>query len=173
VALVDPLKRITLLYHFTDRRNLPLIRQHGGLYPLAKLRKKKIEVPAPGGNDWSRDADGMKGMDEYVHLCFRNTHPMEYVARQAGRIEDTIFLQIHADVLLWDGVKFTADVSNKSGVEIHTMDEARKIIDFEVLYTRTDWTDTEIQRRLQQSEKYEILVPKKIPLDLIRNLPNG
>jgi hypothetical protein len=173
VALVDPLKRITLLYHFTDRRNLPLIRQHGGLYPLAKLRKKKIEVPAPGGNDWSRDADGMKGMDEYVHLCFRNTHPMEYVARQAGRIEDTIFLQIHADVLLWDGVKFTADVSNKSGVEIHTMDEARKIIDFEVLYTRTDWTDPEIQRRLQQSEKYEILVPKKIPLDLIRNLPNG
>ena len=173
MALVDPLKRITLLYHFTDRRNLPLIRQHGGLYPLAKLRKKKIEVPAPGGNDWSRDADGMKGMDEYVHLCFRNTHPMEYVARQAGRIEDTIFLQIHADVLLWDGVKFTADVSNKSGVEIHTMDEARKIIDFEVLYTRTDWTDTEIQRRLQQSEKYEILVPKKIPLDLIRNLPNG
>lgn len=173
MALVDPLKRITLLYHFTDRRNLPLIRQHGGLYPLAKLRKKKIEVPAPGGNDWSRDADGMKGMDEYVHLCFRNTHPMEYVARQAGRIEDTIFLQIHADVLLWDGVKFTADVSNKSGVEIHTMDEARKIIDFEVLYTRTDWTDPEIQRRLQQSEKYEILVPKKIPLDLIRNLPNG
>jgi hypothetical protein len=173
VASIDPLKRITLLYHFTDRRNLPLIQEHGGLYPLAKLRKKKIEVPAPGGNDWSRDADCMKGMDEYVHLCFRNTHPMEYVARQDGRIEDTIFLQIHADVLLWEGVKFTADVSNKSGVEIYTMEKARKIIDFEVLYTRTDWRDPEIQRRLQQTEKYEILVPKKIPLDLIRNLPNG
>ena len=53
------------------------------------------------------------------------------------------------------------------------MEKARKIIDFEVLYTRTDWRDPEIQRRLHQAEKYEILVPKKIPLDLIRNLPNG
>jgi hypothetical protein len=173
VTKVDPLKRITLLYHFTDRRNLPLIREHGGLYPLARLRKKKIEVPAPGGNEWSRDADGMKGMDAYVHLCFRATHPMEYVARADGRIGDTIFLQIHPDVLLWDGVKFTADVSNKAGVEIHTMEEARKIIDFEVLYTRTDWSDEAVQKRLQRAEKYEILVPKKIPLDLIRNLPNG
>jgi hypothetical protein len=173
VASTDPLKRIALLYHFTDRRNLPLIRKHGGLYPMSKLRKKNIEVPAPGGNEWSQDADGIKGMDEYVHLCFRNTHPMEYVARQDGRIKDTIFLQIHADVLLWDGVKFTPDVSNKSGVKVYTMEQAKKIIDFEVLYTRTDWRDAEVQKRLQQAEKYEILVPKKIPLELIRNLPNG
>jgi hypothetical protein len=170
---VDPLKRITLLYHFTDRRNLPLIRELGGLYPLAKLRKKNIEVPAPGGNDWSQDADCMKGMDKYVHLCFRNNHPMEYLARQAGRIADTIFLQIHPEVLLWDGVKFTNDVSNKSGVEAHTIEEATEMIDFEVLYTRTDWRDPEVLARLQQAEKYEILVPKKIPLELIRNLPNG
>jgi hypothetical protein len=170
---IDPLNRITLLYHFTDRRNLPLIHEHGGLYPVTRLKTKRIEVPAPGGNEWSRDADGMKGMDEYVHLCFRNTHPMEYLARQEGRIRDTIFLQIHADVLLWDGVKFTADVSNKAGVEIHTMEEARQMIDFEVLYTRTDWTDAAVQNRLQQAEKYEILVPKKISLDLIRNFPNG
>lgn len=173
MAGIDPLKRITLLYHFTDRRNLPLIRQHGGLYPVTKLKKKNIEVPAPGGNDWSRDADGIKGMDAYVHLCFRNSHPMEYVARQDGRIQDTIFLRIHADVLLWDGVKFTADVSNKAGVETHTIEEARKLIDFEVLYTRTDWSNAEVQKRLQQAEKYEILVPKKIPLDMIGNLPNG
>lgn len=169
----DPLKRVTLLYHFTDRRNLPAIREHGGLYPMTKLKERKIEVPAPGGNEWSRDADGMKGMDSYVHLCFRATHPMEYLARQDGRIEDSIFLHIHADVLLWDGVRFTADVANKRGVEIHTIEQARKIIDFEVLYTRTDWRDPEIQTRLKQAEKYEILVPKKIPLDMIRNLPNG
>lgn len=169
----DPLKRITLLYHFTDRRNLKLIRELGGLYPLAELRRRKIEIPAPGGNDWSHDADAMKGMDEYVHLCFRATHPMEHVARQEGRIADTIFLQIHADVLLWDGVKFTAEVSNKSGAEFYSIEEAREIIDFEVLYTRTDWRDAAIQARLQRAEKYEILVPTKIPLDLMRNLPDG
>lgn len=173
MATADPLKRVALLYHFTDRRNLPLIREHGGLYPMSRLKKKKIVVPAPGGNQWSQDADGIKGMDDYVHLCFRATHPMEYVAREDGRIKDSIFLQVHADVLLWDGVKFTAGIANKSGVEIHTMEEARKIIDFEVLYTRTDWRNPQIQKRLQQAEKYEVLVPKRIPLDLIRNLPDG
>src|ERR1700726_1329611 len=170
---IDPLKRITLLYHFTDRRNLSLIRDLGGLSPLAKLRKMKIEVPAPGGNEWSHDADGIAGMDKYVHLCFRPTHPMEYIAREEGRIEDTIFLQIHPDVLLWDGVKFTADISNKSGVETHTIESAKTIIDFEVLSTRTNWASPAIQERLQQAERYEVLVPKRIPLKLIRNLPNG
>lgn len=170
---VDPLKQIAVLYHFTDRRNLPSIRQYGGIYPMAELRKMGIEVPAPGGNEWSRDADGLKGMDEYVHLCFRNNHPMEYLARQEGRIGDTIFLQIHADVLLWEDVKFTPDVANKAGVKTYSMDDARKMIDFEVLFTRTDWRNAGIQGRLQQAEKSEILVPKLIPLELIRNLPNG
>lgn len=169
----DPLKQITLLYHFTDRRNLLAIREHGGLYPMTKLRRKRIDVVAPGGNQWSQDADGIKGMDAYVHLCFRNNHPMEYLARKEGRIGDTIFLQIHPDVLTWNGVLFTDDVANKAGVETHNIDEAREIIDFEVLYTRTNWSDPEIQARLKQAEKYEILVPKKIPLEMIRNLPNG
>jgi len=173
VAAADPLKRVTMLFHFTDRRNLPLIRQHGGLYPMSQLKKKGVAIPAPGGNEWSRDADGLKGMDKYMHLCLRATHPMEYLARQDGRIKDSIFLQVHPDVMLWDGVKFSAGVSNKADVEVHSIEKARKLIDFEVLYTRTNWRDPDIQRRLQEAEKCEILVPKKIPLDLIRNLPNG
>jgi hypothetical protein len=64
-------------------------------------------------------------------------------------------------------------VSNKSGVVPCTIEEARDIIDFEVLYTRTDWTDPAIQERLSQAEKYEVLVPKMIPLNMIRNMPNG
>jgi ssDNA thymidine ADP-ribosyltransferase DarT-like protein len=173
MANPDPLSRISFLYHFTDRRNLPLIREHGGIYTVEELLKAGIKVPAPGGNDWSRSADNIKGMDKYIHLCFRNNHPMEYVARQAGHIADTIYLQIHANVLQWEGVRYTADVANKAGVEIHTIEEARKMIDFEVLYTRTDWNDSDIKSRLQQAEKCEILVPRKIPLDMIRNLPNG
>ncbi len=72
----DALKRIPFLYHFTDRRNLEFIRKLGGLYPLAELRRRGIEIPAPGGNEWSWDANGIKGFDEYVHLCFRATHPI-------------------------------------------------------------------------------------------------
>ena len=102
-----------------------------------------------------------------------NLHPMEHVARQEERIGDTIFLEIHAQVLHWDGVLFAPDVANKSGVPTYTMDEAADIIDYEVLYTRTDWNDAAIQDRLQQAEKSEILVPNQIPLAVIRNVPNG
>jgi hypothetical protein len=171
--MTDPLKRIPVLFHFTDRRNLEFIRKHGGLHPLAELRRKGIDVPAPGGNEWSQDADGLKGMDEYVHLCFRPTHPMEFVARAEGRIIDSIFLNVHPEVLQWDGVLFTPDVSNKSGVQAYPIKQAAEMIDYEVLYTRTVWTDPSIRKRLLQAEKCEVLVPRLIPLELIRNFPHG
>jgi hypothetical protein len=173
MTAASPLNRIAFLYHFTDRRNLPLIRSHGGLYPLADLVSRNIEVPAPGGNDWSRDADNLKGMGHYVHLCFRATHPMKYAARQSGRIQDTIFLQIHASVLRFPDVRFTSDVANKSGVESVPIAEAANLIDYEVLYSYTDWKNPEIKQRLKQAEKCEVLVPAFIPLELIRNLDNG
>lgn len=169
----DLLKRLPFLYHFTDRRNLDLIRKLGGLYPLAELRRKGIEIPAPGGNEWSWDANGIKGFDEYVHLCFRATHPMEFVARAEGRIRDSIFLSVHPEVLQWEGVLFTPDVANKKGVRAYPIQEAAEMIDYEVLYTRTDWRKPEIQQRLQQAEKCEVLVPRVIPLELVRNLPHG
>ena len=167
------IEKIPMLYHFTDRRNLASIRELGGLYSLVKLNEMGVQIAAPGGNDWSHDADACKGLDIYVHLCFRNTHPMEYRAREDGRITDSIFLQISPEVLEQDGVMFAADVSNKGGVTIHSLEEAKEMIDFEVLYTRTDWRDPKVKERLQQAEKYEILVPDFIPLELIRNLPHG
>lgn len=165
---IDSLDKIPLLYHFTDRRNLESIRLNNGLHPYRDLVKQKIVIPAPGGNQWSHDADEMFGVDRYVHLCFRSQHPMEYVARQDGRITDSIFLQIHPSVLQIPGVLFTNDVSNKSGVTPVAITDA--VIDYEVLYTRTDWSDPLIQQRLKQIEKYEVLVPCFIPLSHIRNI---
>lgn len=98
---------------------------------------------------------------------------MEFIARQEGRIADSIFLHVHPEVLAAAGVMFTRDVSNKKGVTLHSLEEAKDMIDFEVLYTRTDWRDPKINDRLLQAEKCEILVPDFIPLELIRNLPNG
>lgn len=171
----DPFLRygITAFYHFTDRRNLQMIQEHGGLYSLVMLRKLKIPVPAPGGNDWSHEADERKGLDRYVHLCFRPSHPMLFRAMQDNRIEVPIYLEIHPDALKMNGVMFTADVSNKAGVNICTLDQAREMVDFEVLYTRTNWNDPNIQQRLRQAEKCELLVPDHVPLKLIRNFPNG
>ena len=170
---IDPLQQIPRLYHFTDRRNLTLIRQYGGLFSHAELRRRQIVVPAPGGNQWSLDADQISGMDGYVHLCFRSNHPMEYLARQDGRIIDSIFLEIHPSVLQVPEVRFSPGVSNRADAEYFAIDQARVMIDFQVLYTRTDWHDAAIQERLRAAEKAEILIPGHISLNLIRNIPNG
>lgn len=167
---ITMLEQIPFLYHFTDRRNLDLIRQNGGLFPHSQLVARGIVPPAPGGNDWSHDADRLNGVDGDVHLCFRSSHPMEHVARQQQRIADTIYLQINAVVMQWAGVRFTSDVSNKSGVSAVPIATAQPLIDFEVLYTRTDWNDPAIKERLKQAEKCEVLVPHAIPLDLIGNI---
>lgn len=169
----EQLNLINVLFHFTDRRNLPSIREHGGLLSLGEMERRGIKIPAPGGNEWSHDADRRKGLDDYVHLCFRWTHPMEYVAREDGRITDSIFLNVHPEVLQWEDVLFTSDVSNKSGVQPCSIEEASELIDFEVMYSWTNWRDAAINERLSRAEKYEILVPRFIPLELIRNFPNG
>jgi hypothetical protein len=169
----DQLRRIHTLYHFTDRRNLALIRENGGLYPLAELETAGIEIPAPGSDEGSRYVDRQRDLHQYVHLCFKNNHSMEHVARQQGRIGDTVFLQIHPSVLDWEGVLFCPVMANSNNATFHGMEEARGMIDFEVLYSYTNWKDPAVQERLQAAEKYEILVPRAIPLDLIRNLPNG
>ena len=170
---IDPLQRIPHLYHFTDRRNLDSIRQLGGLIPLAELEGRSVAIPAPGSDEGSRAVDRHRNLHQYVHLCFKSNHPMEHVARQQGRIGDTIFLQIHASVVQWDGVLFVPGMANTNNITMHPMDQARTMIDYEVLYTRTNWSDPQVQLRLQTAEKYEILVPRAIPLELIRNLPNG
>jgi hypothetical protein len=95
---------------------------------------------------------------------------MEFLARQDGRITDSIFLEIHPHVLKFKGVMFTPDVSNKADVEAVPIAEAVAMIDFQVLYTRTDWSDPEIKERLKRAEKCEVLVPCAIPLEYIRNI---
>lgn len=62
---------------------------------------------------------------------------MEFVARQEGRITDTIFLQIHPSVMQFEGVRFTNDVANRAGVESVPITDAEALIDFEILYTRS------------------------------------
>jgi hypothetical protein len=168
------LDQIRSLFHFTDTRNLTSIRERGGLYSWQRLQEMGVVVDVPGGNDWSHDADALKGLDTYVHLCLRANHPMEYIARcREGRIERSLFLEIDRSVLDFDGVLFTEDVSNKRGVETRTLDEAEELIDFDVIDGNIDYQDQDHLARLRQVEKCEILVPDFIPIELIRNLRNG
>jgi len=155
------------LYHFTDCANLPSIAKHG-IVSDQQATENGIAIAAPGGNEWSHEADILKGLEDYVNLCFTKSHPMCHVAHMNGRIPNPRYLLIKADVLKIEGVKITLRVANKAGTELLNVEDGLEQLDVEVLYTRTDWEDPDIQVRLQNAEKCEILVPKIIPIALIK-----
>jgi hypothetical protein len=160
---------VPFFFHFTDLRNLDSIRALG-LLRYAELRRRRLEVPAAGGNDWSHEADTRSGLDEYVHLCLFSEHPMEYCAKAEGRIVQSRFLGISPEVIWHEGIRFTDNVSNKRGVELLTLTEASERLDFTVIYDRTDWRDPEIKARRKVAKRYELLVPSDIPTDIIFGL---
>ena len=161
------------IWHFTDRKNLQLIGEQKGILSLAEIERRGLEIPVPGGNEWSHEADRSKGLHEYVHLAFVDDHPMLFIAKQDGRITDPVWLKIASSIILEEGVQFCADVSNKSGVPIIGPDQAKEQIDFEVLFTRTDWRDPEIKARRKIALKAEILIPGIVPIDKILGYKNG
>jgi hypothetical protein len=99
------------VWHFTDRDNIFLIKKHGGLLSSKELESRRIHVPRPGGNSWSKRADEYKGVDSYIHLSFTREHPMLFTAKNEGRIPKPVLLKIMLDVVDIDGVRYTADVS--------------------------------------------------------------
>src|SRR5262245_31781472 len=119
----DRFRRLHWLCHFTDARNIPSIRKLGGLWSTAKLREKGVMF-YPGGNQHSLDADEMFGMDQYVHLCFTNGHPLAHIASGDGRIErlQWIYIDKPESIFEIDGVRYSAEVANKSGAQIHTIE---------------------------------------------------
>ncbi len=161
------------LWHFTDKSNLDTIIKHGGLLSLEKISNEGIGVSIFGGNQWSHDADRQKGLDKYIHLAFADDHPMLYIAKQDGRINEPIWLQIDVSIILTPGTKYSADVSNKSGVPLYDDNVAKNEIDFDVLFTYMDWRNPDIQQRRQAAIKSEILIPNIVPLDKIKGWKNG
>lgn len=159
---------IRCFFHFTDRANLDSIRKTGGLLSLNEMSQRGINPPKPGGNTWSHDADRRRGLDRYIHLALVENHPMKYVAERDGRIGPTVVLQINPAVLTFSNTYIAPDVSNKLGVQRHPATEAAKHIDFDVLYTWTDWKDSEIMERRRKAERSEVLVADFIPLDNIK-----
>jgi len=101
---------------------------------------------------------------------------MEYRAKQNGRIEKSIFLDIDPKVLQATGVKFVPGLANTTGIAIYDLDDALAagIVDVEPLYKWISWAIfPDVYRRRVLAEKFELLVPDFIPLDRIRNMPNG
>lgn len=167
-TLID--RGVRHLYHFTDKSNIESIINCGGLLSLVALKEKGLNNVKHGGNQLSHYADSLKGVDRYVHLCFRDTHPMKYVASNEGRISNPCWLEINLSILGVEGVLYSSDVSNKSGVRLLPPDEAKKEIDLEGLYDFLDFHEEGNQARKNNARKSEILIPNIVPIDKILNI---
>ena len=147
-------------FHFTDASNIVSIKSNGLLSRRTLVERGLSHIT--GGNQLSRDLDDHHGLDAYVHLCFRRQHGMAHVAEQEKRIEKCYWLAIDPDILMLPGVLIAPDNSVKAGVTALPAAEALETLDLDVLYTRTDWNDPQIQARLRAAERYEILVPDAV-----------
>ncbi|WP_441228230.1 DarT ssDNA thymidine ADP-ribosyltransferase family protein [Tardiphaga sp. 20_F10_N6_6] len=153
-------------YHFTDQSNIGSIRTHGLLSTQQLRQKNLLKDVATGGDANSLATDAAKGTDQYVCLCFTTGHPMQYIARTQRGL-NPVYLHISPEVLKFPGVMITNAASNQHGVVRVSAAEALDGLDLDVLYKRTDWKLPEIQTRLQAAEKYEILIPDRVPVEAI------
>jgi hypothetical protein len=154
-------------YHFTDRKNLPLIRQYSLLSTSALRTLNLFGNVKTGGDAASLQSDTAKGTDGYVCLCFTRGHPMAHVAMQDDRKLDPVYLEIDPRVVKLPNVMITNAPSNQNGVIRVAAGTALDSLDLEVIYKRTDWNDAAVQARLQAAEKYEILIPGSLATQYI------
>ena len=103
-------KGIYRLYHFTDRRNLDSILKEG-LFSWSYLdRNSKFYVS--GGDNWSHQADELRGLQNYVRLSFCDDHPMAWRLHNDGH--RLVLIEIDVNVLLNSSVKFSDMNATKS-----------------------------------------------------------
>lgn len=155
------------LYHLTDAANLPSIRTHG-LLSLREIEKRGIAIADSAADEQSRVTDREKGIDRFVHLSFTTGNPMFYKARSEQRLKSPVMIQVNPRVMLIEGSQITLGFANKTGIDFHevaSMDP--NLIDFEIIYTRTDWRQSEFKNRLDLADKFEILIPDHIPIEMI------
>ena len=156
--------KITCFYHFTSRKNIVSICQHGGLYSWHYLKAHQIDIPLQGGGELSQGLDRYKGVADYVHLSFCENHPMAYHLIQEG--EDIVVLKISTDVALLDGTMFTdmnavdSQCSCAAGLE-----GLQKV---NIAATKEKYLSSD--NPLFKYKQAEILVKTHIPLEYILNI---
>ncbi len=162
--------RITKLYHFTDRSNIPSIKSNGGLYSWWAAEKNNITISRPGGIGIGRQLDTRKGLQNYVRLSFNKNNPMLYVAQKEKRILQPVFLEIDPIVILDSKTLFTKENAAKNGVyPDSTLDFFRQIVIVDENNHMADLISL-LGSNFLINSKAEILVFEKIPLEYITNI---
>jgi hypothetical protein len=158
---------IDCLYHFTDRKNIESIIKHGGLYSWYYCDQNSIYIPASGGDQLSRNLDSKKKLKDFVRLCFNKSHPMLFVAKRDGRINEEIILEIDPIVCLWKNSKYSNGNAASNNFQIGTDLNALKAIDLRYARSEGYFDNGTMEHRHKQSE---VLVKSWIPISFIKNI---
>lgn len=158
---------ITYLFHFTEKRNIPSIKRHGGLYSWNYCDRHDIKISHPGGGKLSRDLDMRYGLQDYVRLSFCREHPMQYVAIKDGRIQDPVILLINTEVAYLKDTLFSNMNATKTGhLKGGSLEDLNRI-KFEIVKQHNQFKLNELDRCYYQAE---VLVKTWIPIKYIMNI---
>ena len=157
---------ISELFHFTDALNWPLIQSRGGLFSLAECKRRRFNVPRPGGTEDSAERDAALQHDDYVHLSFHWDQPMKYVRQKEGSLGPCVILSVKPEVMLWRDTKFSnknaADKWAEIGDDASAFDKIKLKVarrGYNNLFYKTETAKKQVQA--------EVLVFKHVPLSLI------
>jgi hypothetical protein len=154
------------LYHLTDEAHLASIQEHGLLSD--RSRRELGVVPAhPGGSELTRALDADRSLDDMVFLSFFNLGVMPN--HDDARFRRPILLKVDAGVLYFHGAKVALGRANRSRTEVCSVPAAIYQMDWEVIFgeLREDNIPTEKRNRLFNVYDYEVLVPKRVPVEYI------
>ncbi|GAP72610.1 hypothetical protein SAMD00024442_37_18 [Candidatus Symbiothrix dinenymphae] len=160
---------ITTLYHFTDRTNIKSIKEHGGLYSWHYCDNNGIEIPFAGGGTLSRQLDRQYNLQDYVRVSFTQNHPMMFVAKNEGRIQNPVILTISLDVCNFAHTRFADMNATKTGHSQGQNIEDLKRIHFRTVKLPNHFDLNDFEKPYFQAE---ILVKTWIPIEFITNINN-
>lgn len=155
---------IRYLYHFTDERNIPSIKRHGGLFSWYYCKNNNINIPCQGGDYDSRELDRKYGLQDYVRLSFCDDHPMAYRLRKSG--SNIKILRIKIDVALLKDTLFS-DINAADQLHTHGGSlEDLKRVDFRA--TKRHY----VSRNDEDFKPHqaEVMVKTFVPLKYIENI---
>lgn len=157
---------INSLWHFTDIKNLPHIRELGGLRSKEYLERKGYwgrNILFPGGDNISQNIDRKLGNWDKISLNFKPYTPLTYIKKREKHLA---FIEIDPEVAACENVYF-ADCNAARTRNKQKRGKGMKGLS----YVRFDIISGPPELRNQDWHKYvqaEVLVPHHIPISMFK-----
>lgn len=155
---------IKVLYHFTDRENLPNIRKYG-LLSLDYINRKGIES-STGGDLELQAVDKEFHNEDYIHLSYIERHPMGWRLKREYKNRDLVILKISPEVIYSVDTLYS-DINAANPAHIQGGDySVLSRVNMAAVGSEYSQQDSEEQ----EQKAAEVMVKRRIPIDYILNL---